>query len=89
MSEQFTKKLIYKSHYRGTKEGDLILSSFAKVVLISFSELEKKIYGNLLEFEDVQIYEWALNPTNAPKQFKNVVLEIAKFHKLTTIKQKN
>ena len=89
MSEQFTKKLIYKSHYRGTKEGDFILSSFAKAVLMNFSDLEKKIYDNLLEFEDVQIYEWALNPTNAPKQFKNVVLEISKFHKLTIIKQRD
>jgi antitoxin CptB len=76
------KKLIYKSHYRGTKEGDFLLSSFSKCALEKCSESEQKIYARLLECTDVQIHEWVLHPPSAPLEFQGIVLKIADFHKL-------
>ena len=32
--ENFKKKLLYRSSYRGTKEMDILLSSFVKKILI-------------------------------------------------------
>ena len=77
------KKLIYKSHYRGTKEGDFLLSSFAKSALVSCSDHMQKIYGKLLECTDAQIHEWVLLPQSAPQEFRETVLKIADFHNLT------
>lgn len=76
------KKLIYKSHYRGTKEGDFLLSSFAKFALIKCSDVEQNIYADLLERTDAQIHEWVLNPQIAPEQFQGIILKIADFHNL-------
>ena len=76
------KKLVYKSHYRGTKEGDFLLSSFAKLALSECSDAEHEIYANLLEHNDTQIHEWVLNPQIAPKQFQEIILKIADFHGL-------
>ncbi len=80
---QTLKKLIYKSHYRGTKEGDFLLSSFAKCALASCSDSMQKIYGKLLECTDAQIQAWVLLPQSAPHEFRAVVLKIAEFHNLT------
>lgn len=76
------KKLIYKSHYRGTKEGDLLLSSFAKTALSDCSDYEQKVYADLLKFSDAQINEWILQPQKAPKLFKGMLQKIACFHHL-------
>ena len=76
------KKLIYKSHYRGTKEGDFILSSFAKNMLQQCSDNEIKMYETLLEYTDVEIHEWAVSPQNAPTHLQPIILKIAEFHGL-------
>ena len=60
------KKLVYKSHYRGTKEGDLILASFAKNKLSSCPEKEIKKYSELLEYRDTEIHEWVISPKKSP-----------------------
>ncbi len=76
------KKLIYKSHYRGTKEGDFILSSFAKNILQQCSNNEIKMYETLLEYTDVEIHEWTVSPQNAPTHLQPIILKIAEFHGL-------
>ncbi len=76
------KKLIYKSHYRGTKEGDFILSSFAKNILQQSSNNEIKMYETLLEYTDVEIHEWTVSPQNAPTHLQPIILKIAEFHGL-------
>lgn len=74
------KKLIYRSHYRGTKEGDFLLSFFAKSTLINYSKEEIKIYEELLEQRDAEIHEWVLSPQNSPPHLKPIILKIATFH---------
>ncbi len=77
------KKLIYKSHYRGTKEGDFILSSFAKSSLANCSKDEIRMYSELLEYKDTEIHEWVLFPQNSPALLKPIILKIATFHGFT------
>jgi succinate dehydrogenase flavin-adding protein (antitoxin of CptAB toxin-antitoxin module) len=74
------KKLIYKSHYRGTKEGDFILSSFAKNMLQQCSNNEIKMYETLLEYTDVEIHEWTISPQNAPTHLQSIIFKIAEFY---------
>lgn len=78
------KKLIYRSHYRSTKEGDLILGSFAKNKLSNCPEKEIKKYSDLLEFRDTEIHEWVISPQKSPPHLKSIVLKIAKFHGFVT-----
>lgn len=76
------KKLVYKSHYRGTKEGDFILSSFSKLALEACSDSDIKAYENLLEYTDNEIQEWILSVHDAPARLQPIILKIAKFHGL-------
>jgi antitoxin CptB len=78
------KKLIYRSHYRSTKEADLILGSFAKNKLSNCPEKEIKKYSDLLEFRDTEIHEWVISPQKSPPHLKSIVLKIAKFHGFVT-----
>lgn len=74
------KKLIYRSQYRGTKEGDFILSSFAKNELSNCSKDEINKYSELLEHKDTEIHEWVVSPQKSPFHLKPIVLKIADFH---------
>ncbi len=76
------KKLIYKSHYRGTKEGDFILSSFARDALVNCSDDEVGVYEDLLEYTDAEIQAWVLLPNNASAHLRKIILKIADFHRL-------
>ena len=48
--DELKRKIIYRSNYRGTKEMDILLSSFAKGII---SQLNKEELGNLLNFLDI------------------------------------
>ena len=50
--ELYKKKLLYRSLYRGTKEMDILLSSFVKSHIDDFNELQLQALGDFLDFED-------------------------------------
>ena len=50
--ELFKKKLIYRAGYRGTKEMDILLSSFVNKYIHTFDETHLKELDNFLNFED-------------------------------------
>ena len=45
--DELKKKIIYRSNYRGTKEMDILLSSFVESII---SQLNKEELENLLNF---------------------------------------
>ena len=53
--EILKKKLIYRSGYRGTKEMDILLSSFVKKNINNFNETELRSLEEFLNFEDETI----------------------------------
>ena len=53
--EIFKKKLIYRAGYRGTKEMDILLSSFVNKYIDSFDENLLNELNNFLNFEDETI----------------------------------
>ena len=56
MSEEleiFKKKLLYRASYRGTKEMDILLSSFVKSYIDKFSNSQLKELEKFLFYEDV------------------------------------
>ena len=56
--ENFKKKLIYRSNYRGTKEMDILLSKFVKKFIDTFSESELLELDKFLDLEDETIMKF-------------------------------
>ena len=53
--ENFKKKLLYRASYRGTKEMDILLSSFVKNHIHKFSQSQLHHLENFLKLEDETI----------------------------------
>ena len=67
--EQFKKKIIYRSNYRGTKEMDKLLGAFTKKYI---DELTNKDLGDLeelLNIDDTNLYNF-FNGMNTDFEFK-------------------
>ncbi len=56
--EIFKKKLLYRASYRGTKEMDILLSSFVKNHIEKFDQDLLKELEKFLEFEDETILNY-------------------------------
>ena len=66
--EILKKKLLYRASYRGTKEMDILLSSFVKKYLEIFNFNQLKDLENFLEFDD----ETILNYYNFDQSNRNI-----------------
>jgi len=56
--DDLKKKIIYRSSYRGTKEMEILLSSFVKDSMHKLDELELKNLLYLLNFDDDNLYKF-------------------------------
>ena len=55
--EDLKKKILYRSTYRGTKEMDKLLSSFAKKYIDTLNDVELNNLNNLLTIDDENLYK--------------------------------
>ena len=80
--ELLKNRIKYRSSYRGTKEMDILLSSFVKAIVENLSLNELKALNTFMNFNDEDIY--ALYQNNKPIQnFKNKkILELFKNFKI-------
>ena len=76
--EIFKKKLIYRAGYRGTKEMDILLSSFVNKYIDSFDESLLIELEKFLNFEDEIILNYYQNKINQKEIEKNRVSKIFK-----------
>ena len=72
------KKIIYRATYRGTKEMDKLLSSFAKKYINSLNEVDLCHLSDLLDFEDVDLYKFNQGEELLFEIQKNKVTELFK-----------
>ncbi|MBP56478.1 MAG: succinate dehydrogenase assembly factor 2 [Rhodobiaceae bacterium] len=76
--EIYLKKLLFKASHRGTKEMDIILGNFAKTNLETMDIDNLKLFEELLELPDPDLYKWfSSEDSNIPKKFLNLVKEIS------------
>ena len=80
--EIFKKKLIYRAGYRGTKEMDILLSSFVDKNIDSFNEQLLNELDKFLNFEDEVILNYYQHGTINEDIDKNEVSKIFKKFKL-------
>tara|TARA_B100000886_G_scaffold114838_2_gene77256 strand:- start:8211 stop:8468 length:258 start_codon:yes stop_codon:yes gene_type:complete len=80
--EIFKKKLIYRAAYRGTKEMDILLSTFVNKHIDSFDENQLNELDKFLNFEDETILDFYHNDIIKKKIDKNPISKIFKNFKL-------
>ncbi|KAG4300629.1 hypothetical protein PCANB_003071 [Pneumocystis canis] len=73
--ETMRARLLYQSRKRGILETDLLLSTFAKKYLPSFTKKELEIYDKVfalhifLQEPDWEIYTWVVRKTGIPEKW--------------------
>ena len=80
--EIFKKRLIYRASYRGTKEMDILLSSFVNKHIDQFDESSLKDLEIFLNFEDEVILNFYNYNIFEKKIDKNKISVLFKKHKL-------
>ena len=77
--EIYLKKLLFKASHRGTKEMDIILGSFAEKNLETMNEENLKLFEEILEIPDLDLYKWvASEDVSIPEKYTALVKEILK-----------
>ena len=76
------KKILYNSHHRGTKEMDILLGSFVKKYIDSFTNNELYELESLLKVDYFFLYRWYFNKDEISKIPKNSVSKKLKKFKL-------
>ena len=80
--EIFKKKLIYRAGYRGTKEMDILLSSFVNKYINTFDENLLVALEEFLNFEDEIILNYYQKDIIEKKIDENKVSKIFKKYKI-------
>lgn len=80
--ENKRRRLIFRADHRGTKEMDILLGTFAKQNVPSFTEEELNEFDTLLSHNDPDLYNWITGKETPPQE----VAEMDAFQKLLTHK---
>ena len=74
-SDADLKRLRWRAHHRGTKEADLMIGGFFDAYHVSWSEEERRLFGDILEEQDVDIMAWALGSAAPPERFAGPLMK--------------
>ena len=80
--ETLKKKIIYRANYRGTKEMDILLSSFVKFYIDKLGIDELQDLDKFLDLEDETIYNFYQNNVTNDSLKNNRVSELLKKFKI-------
>jgi antitoxin CptB len=80
--EIFKKRLVYRATYRGTKEMDILLSSFVKKHINTFNEKSLVKLENFLNLSDEQILNYYNSTFTEDSISENEVLKLFKNHEI-------
>ena len=76
--ENFKKRLIYRSQYRGTKEMDKLLGSFVQRNINNFNISELKELEKFLSVDDDTLYKFYNNQIETIKNIDNNFIRLYK-----------
>ena len=80
--EILKKRLVYRASYRGTKEMDILLSTFVNKYIDSFDEALLSELETFLNFEDEIILNFYNHNINKKKIYENKISKIFKNFKI-------
>ena len=78
--DELKKKIIYRSSYRGTKEMDILLSSFVKDVINHLDNDELENLFNLLNIDDDNLYKFKQGIKNEIQINENRIYKMFKYY---------
>ena len=79
-NNKLKKKIIYRSNYRGSKEMDLLISSFVKKVINSINEKQLIQLNELVNLDDETLFKLNREPNkNLRKKTNEIVKLFQKF----------
>jgi len=70
------KKLLYRATYRGFKEADVLIGSFARAHLGEMDEGALDEFEALLKLNDRDLFAWATGKAEPPANVRGPVLEL-------------
>ena len=84
--EQFKKKIIYRSNYRGTKEMDKLLGAFTNKYINELNTEDLINLEKLLDVDDTNLYNYynglntdiEIEDNNVNNLFKNFIYNVEK-----------
>ena len=80
--EIFKKKLLYRASYRGTKEMDILLTTFVKKHINNLNDSQLEALERFLEYEDEEISNFYNFDIISRKIDKNIISGIFKKFKI-------
>jgi len=80
--ELLKNKIKYRSSYRGTKEMDLLLSSFVSKYINTLSHVELIKVDDLMNCSDEDISNFYLNKIPIPTFDDKTILDLFRWHKI-------
>jgi antitoxin CptB len=75
-------KIKYRSTYRGTKEMDLLLSSFVSKHIDNLTHIELKKLNDFMDCSDEDISNFYLNDNSIPNFSDKKILDLFRRHKI-------
>ncbi len=72
--ETKSKRLLFRSKHRGTKEMDILLGGYYEENMQGFSEQQLSTFEGLLNEPDDDLYAWALGREAVPSEIDSDVL---------------
>jgi len=76
------KKIVYRSLYRGSKEMDILMSTFVKFYIHKFNTDQLNELYKFLDIEDAEIYDFYLNNILTKSINENKISKIFKNFKI-------
>ncbi len=76
--EHLKKKIVYRSNYRGTKEMDILLSSFTNKYINLINDAELSLLSDLLDFGDEDLYKFNQGQKTSLEIKKNRITDLFK-----------
>ena len=70
------RRLLFRCWHRGTKEGDLILGSFAETCLTRFDSAQLNRFEGLLECADTDLFDWIIGGRAPPREYDHDVMRL-------------
>jgi len=80
--ESLKNKIKYRSSYRGTKEMDLLLSSFTSKHIDTMSHVELKKLDDFMNCSDEDLSNFYLNKRPIPSFDDEKILDLFRVHKI-------
>jgi len=80
--KKIVNQILYRSTHRGTKEMDILLGNFVKKYINTFNHKDLYDLNNILNCEDLILYNWYFNSINHELIPDNKISKMLKSFKL-------